>query len=262
MLDWGAYGYSFAAILIVAIAFWLVSLIRNDVSIVDSLWSMMFLMMLGLYMSMVDVVGPRSWLVMLMVAVWAIRLSAFIAIRNHGEPEDHRYQAIRKNNQPNFRFKSLFIVFGLQASLAGFIGLPLLFAASGTTPLRWLDYAGVTLWFVGMFFEVVGDHQLKTFRADPNNRGQVLNTGLWRLTRHPNYFGEFTLWWGYFCLALAAGGWWTVISPLLMSVLLLKVSGVSLLESTIKERRPAYADYVKHTNAFFPGLPGSRPSLH
>ena len=257
MLDWGAYGLSFAAILAFAIAFWVFSLVRNDVSIVDSLWSLMFLLMLGVYMSVADVVGFRAWLILLMVATWTIRLSTFISIRNHGEPEDHRYQTIRKNNEPNFRFKSLYIVFGLQAGLAGFIALPLLFAASGTTPLGWLDYAGVTLWCIGMYFEVVGDHQLKKFSGDSANKGRVLDTGLWALTRHPNYFGEFTLWWGYYCLALAAGGWWTIVAPLLMTVLLLKVSGVALLESSIRERRPAYAEYVKNTNAFFPGLPKS-----
>jgi len=258
MFDWIAYGWSFTAIVLVATAFWAASLVRNDVSIVDALWSLMFLLMLGLYMFMGEEPGPRGWLVLSLVVIWAIRLSAFISIRNHGEPEDHRYQTIRKNNEPNFRFKSLFIVFGLQAALAGFIALPLLVAASDTSPLGWLDFVGLTLWLVGMFFEVVGDQQLKTFRADPANEGEVLDTGLWRFTRHPNYFGEFTLWWGYYCLALAAGGWWTLLSPLLMSVLLLKVSGVALLESSIKQRRPAYARYIKNTNAFFPGLPGSK----
>ncbi|MBT8075500.1 MAG: DUF1295 domain-containing protein [Gammaproteobacteria bacterium] len=257
MLDWGAYGLSFAAVLALAIAFWIVSLVRNDVSIVDSLWSLMFLLMLGVYMALADVGGPRAWAVLLMVAVWAVRLSAFITIRNHGQPEDHRYQTIRANNEPNFGFKSLYIVFGLQAVLAGVIAIPLLVVASGTAPVGWLDYAGVALWTVGMYFEVVGDNQLKRFRGDESNRGKVLDTGLWALTRHPNYFGEFTLWWGYYCLALSAGGWWTIFAPLLVTMLLLKVSGVSLLESNIKERRPAYADYIKNTNAFFPGLPKS-----
>jgi steroid 5-alpha reductase family enzyme len=209
-------------------------------------------------MSMAGPPGPRGWLILVLVAVWAIRLSVFIAVRNHAQPEDHRYQTIRKNNQPNFRFKSLFIVFGLQAGLAGLIALPLLFAAAGSAPLGWLDLLGVTLWLVGMFFEVVGDQQLKNFRADTTNRGRVMDTGLWGLTRHPNYFGEFTLWWGYYCFALAAGGWWSIISPVLMSVLLLRVSGVALLESGIQERRPAYADYIKNTNAFFPGWSKTR----
>lgn len=255
MLDLAAYGLAFSGVLLVAVMFWLVSLVRNDVSIVDSLWSLMFLLMLGLYMAITGEQGPRGWLVLALVTVWAARLSIFIAVRNHGEPEDHRYQTIRKNNQPNFAFKSLYIVFGLQALLAGLISIPLLVAVSGSSPLSWLDALGVTLWLIGMFFEVTGDWQLAKFKSDSNNRGQVLNTGLWRFTRHPNYFGEFTLWWGYFCLALAAGGWWAVFAPLLMTVLLLKVSGVALLESTITERRPAYADYVRKTNAFFPGLP-------
>lgn len=258
MLDWGDYGLSLALIAAVAIAFWVVSLIRNDVSIVDSLWSLMFLVLLGCYMWLGGRSEPRAWLILLMVTVWAVRLSAFISIRNQGEAEDHRYQTMRGNNQPNFRFKSLYIVFGLQAVLAGVIALPLLYAASSAAPLGWLDLVGVTLWFVGMFFEVVGDQQLTKFRSDSANHGRVLDTGLWGLTRHPNYFGEATLWWGYYFIALAAGGWWTIISTMLMTVLLLKVSGVALLESTIKQRRPEYADYIENTNAFFPGFPKRR----
>jgi steroid 5-alpha reductase family enzyme len=254
MLDWGAYGVSFAAIIMLAIVFWVFSLIRNNVSIVDALWSMMFLLLLAVYISSVDAIGTRAWLILILVAVWAIRLSVYIGKRNHGQPEDHRYQTIRNNNEPNFRIKSLYIVFGLQAALAAVIALPLLFASSANTPLSWFDLLGIALWLTGMYFEVVGDQQLKKFREVRDNQNQVLNTGLWGLTRHPNYFGEFTLWWGYYCFALAAGGWWTIISPLLMTVLLLRVSGVALLESNIKERRPAYAEYVKNTNAFFPGF--------
>ena len=197
--------------------------------------------------------GPRQWLVLLLVAAWALRLSIFITVRNHGEPEDHRYRTIRKNNEPHFRFKSLYIVFGFQAVLAGFIAAPLLAAMSASAPLGWLDLLGVTLWLIGMFFEVVGDFQLASFKANPANRGKVLDTGLWRYTRHPNYFGEFTLWWGYFLFAVAAGGWWTVLSPALMSLLLLKVSGVALLERDISNRRPDYVEYIRRTNSFLPG---------
>ena len=189
MLDIAAYGLAFALILFIAVLFWVVSLVRNDVSIVDSLWSLMFLLILTLYMGITGEQGPRGWLVLALVAIWAIRLSVFIAIRNHGQPEDLRYQTIRKNNEPNFAFKSLYIVFGLQAVLAGLISMPLLVAASGSSSLTWLDALGVTLWLVGMFFEVTGDWQLAKFKSDSNNRGKVLNTGLWRFTRHPNYFG-------------------------------------------------------------------------
>lgn len=257
MLEIAAFGWAFALVLAGALSFWLVSLARDDVSIVDSLWSLMFLLIVAAYQVLADPAGPRRWLVLLLVAVWALRLSVYITLRNHGQPEDARYQAIRRNNEPQFRFKSLYIVFGLQAVLAGIISMPLLVASSGQSPLGWLDGLGVALWLAGMFFEVVGDRQLARFRYDPQNRGKVLNTGLWRYTRHPNYFGEFTLWWGYYCLAVAAGGWWTLLSPLLMSLLLLKVSGVALLEKDIGQRRPQYADYIRQTNAFFPGRPSA-----
>jgi steroid 5-alpha reductase family enzyme len=256
-LDLTAYGWAVAAALAAAFGFWLISLVRRDVSSVDSLWSLMFLLILGVYQYLVDPVGPRRWLILLLVSVWALRLSIYITLRNHGKPEDARYQAIRRNNEPNFAFKSIYIVFGFQAALAAIISLPLLVASSDSSALGWLDALGVALWMAGMFFEVTGDLQLARFRADPASHGKVLDTGLWRLTRHPNYFGEFTLWWGYFCLAAAAGGWWTIISPLLMSLLLLKVSGVVLLEKDIGLRRPGYVDYIRRTNAFFPGPPRS-----
>jgi steroid 5-alpha reductase family enzyme len=255
MIELHAWLWSGAALLAVAVIFWLVSLWRNDVSIVDSLWSLMFLLVAGVYTALADASGPRGTLMLVLVAVWSVRLSAYITWRNHGEPEDYRYQEIRRNNEPGFKFKSLYIVFGLQALLAWIISLPLAAAISGSTELGWLDLAGVGLWGIGVFFEAVGDFQLARFKADPGNRGRVLETGLWRYTRHPNYFGNFTLWWGFFLLAWSAGAPWTVVSPLLMSVLLLKVSGVALLEKDIGDRRPAYAEYIRRTNAFFPGRP-------
>lgn len=253
MIELTAWLWSGAAILAFAAFFWLVSLARNDVSIVDSLWSLMFLLSAGVYALAVDEAGPRTLLVIVLVALWAVRLSAYITWRNHGEPEDYRYQQIRKNNDPGFRYKSFYIVFGLQGLLAWIISLPLAAAISGSDPLGWLDAIGVGLWLIGFLFEAVGDFQLARFKADPENRGKVMDRGLWRFTRHPNYFGNFTLWWGFFLLALAAGAPWTVISPLLMSFLLLKVSGVAMLEKDIGERRPAYAEYIEKTNAFFPG---------
>lgn len=255
MLDFAAYGWAVAAALGAGAGFWLISLRLHDVSIVDSLWSLMFLLMAGVYGWLAGVGGPRGWLVLALVTVWALRLSVYITVRNHGKPEDSRYQAIRANNQPNFRFKSLYIVFGLQALLAAVIVMPLLVAVSAPGSPGWLDTIGVALWLAGMFFETIGDWQLARFKADPGNKGRVLDTGLWRYTRHPNYFGEFTLWWGYYCLALAAGGWWTILSPLLMSFLLLKVSGVALLDRHMTSSKPQYADYIERTNAFFPGPP-------
>lgn len=254
-MDWSAYWFMLLAVAAVAVAGWLLSLLRDDVSHVDSLWSLMFLLIAAGYFLLTGAGGARSSLVLLLVALWALRLSLFITVRNHGKPEDHRYQEIRRNNQPNFRFKSLYIVFGLQALLAWLIAMPLAASMTAQTPIYWLDLVALALWLAGFFFEVVGDAQLARFKADPDNQGKVMDQGLWRYTRHPNYFGEFTLWWGYFLFAVAAGGWWTILSPLLMTFLLLKVSGVALLEKDITERRPKYADYIKRTNAFFPGPP-------
>lgn len=257
MIDWAALLWTGAALLVVAVAFWLVSLWRNDVSIVDSLWSLMFLIAALVYAAMSDTVGPREPLVLAMAAIWALRLSIYISWRNHGQPEDYRYQEIRANNEPGFRYKSLYIVFILQAALAWIISLPLAAAISGPGEPGILDFAGIVLWVTGMIFEAVGDYQLSRFRKDPRNRGKVLDTGLWRYTRHPNYFGNATLWWGFYLVALSADGWWTIVSPLLMTFLLLKVSGVALLEKDIGGRRPEYRRYMQRTNAFFPGLPRS-----
>ena len=253
MIETAAWWWAGGAILAFLTFFWVVSLVKDDVSIVDSLWSLMFLLSAGVYAAAASGTGPRTTLVLILVGAWAVRLSGYITWRNHGEPEDYRYQQIRRNNEPGFRFKSFYIVFGLQGLLAWIISLPLLVAISGETALGWLDMVGVALWLVGFLFEAIGDFQLARFKADANNQGAVMDTGLWRFTRHPNYFGNFTMWWGFFLIALSAGGAWTVVSPLLMSFLLLKVSGVAMLEKDIGGRRPAYAEYIRSTNAFFPG---------
>lgn len=253
MFDLSAWFTALAATLAFGVAGWVVSLFKRDVSIVDSMWSLMFVACALTYFFVGTAQMPRSALLLALLMAWAVRLAAYITWRNWGEEEDYRYRRMRRNNSPWFEFKSLYIVFGLQAALAWFISLPLLAAITGVTPLGVLDAVGVCVWLLGFFFESVGDYQLARFRANPDNRGRVLNTGLWKYTRHPNYFGDFCVWWGFFLIALSAGGWWTVASPLLMSFLLLKVSGVAMLEKDISERRPEYADYIEKTNAFFPG---------
>lgn len=253
MFDLNAWLISLGAALAFGLIGWVISLIKRDVSIVDSMWSLMFLICMLSYFSVTDPIFPRSGLVLTLVVLWAIRLAAYITWRNWGEDEDYRYQRMRRNNSPNFEFKSFYIVFGLQAGLAWFISLPLLAAVTGDTPLGIIDALGVCVWLIGFTFESVGDFQLARFRASPENKGRVLDTGLWRFTRHPNYFGDFCIWWGFFLIALSAGGWWSIASPLLMTFLLLKVSGVAMLEKDIAKRRPEYAQYISQTNAFFPG---------
>lgn len=244
-----------AAAAVLAVLGWLKSLSLRNVSIVDSLWSLMFLAAAGAYVHAAGLPGPRAVLVLVLVTVWALRLALYITWRNWGHGEDRRYQAIRARNEPNFAFKSLYLVFLLQAVLAWIISLPLHAAIQAPGPLGVLDFVGVAVWGVGFAFEAGGDWQLARFKADPANGGKVMDRGFWRLTRHPNYFGDFCVWWGFFAIALAAGGWWSIPGPILMSVLLMRVSGVSLLEKDIGERRPQYADYIRRTNAFFPGIP-------
>jgi len=256
MVDLHAYLYSLSAILAAAVITWLVSLLKRDVSIVDSLWGPMFLISALTYLLSASSIGQRSLLVITLVAIWSLRLSIYITRRNWGEVEDRRYQKIRANNSPNFAFKSLYIVFILQGLLAWVISLPLLAAISGATEVGVFDLLGIGLWLIGFAFETVGDSQLSRFKAQPENAGRVMDEGLWRYTRHPNYFGEFCIWWGFYLIALNAGGWWSIVSPLLMTFLLLKVSGVSMLEKDIGERRPQYRDYIRRTNAFFPGPSG------
>ena len=248
--------YSLGIVSGFAVFLWVISRIKNDVGIVDSFWSILILLagLSFLYLFDNDLTN-RKLLVLSLLSIWALRLAIHIAWRNWGQEEDHRYQTIRANNQPNFEFKSLYIVFLLQAFLALIIALPLMTVFNTGSDLNSLDYIAVALWSIGMLFEVVGDYQLHRFKSDSNNAGKVLNSGLWKYTRHPNYFGEFCIWWGFFIFAVASGYWWSIISPILLSILLLKVSGVSLLESTIRERRPEYSDYCQVTNAFFPWFP-------
>ncbi len=244
-----------AVMLAAAALTWIVSVLQRNVTIVDSLWSLLFVFGAWTYAHVVGLPGPRVTLLLALVTAWGLRLALYLSWRNLGHEEDRRYQAIRRRNEPNFAFKSLYLVFALQAVLAWIISLPLVGAVAVPGPLGILDIAGAALCVVGLVFEAGGDWQLARFKRDPANAGKVMDRGLWRYTRHPNYFGDFCVWWGFYAIALAAGAWWSVPGPLLMSYLLLKVSGVRLLERDIGKRRPEYADYVRRTNAFFPGPP-------
>ncbi|MGB5102312.1 MAG: DUF1295 domain-containing protein [Steroidobacteraceae bacterium] len=255
MFDIAAWLVALVVMLGAAALAWAVSVRRANVTIVDTLWGLLFVIAAVIYAGAVHDPGPRDLLVVALVATWGLRLAAFLAWRNRGHEEDRRYQEIRRRNEPNFAIKSLYLVFGFQAVLAWIISLPLLGAIAGQASLGWLDGLGVALWTVGFAFEAGGDWQLARFKAGPGNAGKVLDRGFWRYTRHPNYFGDFCVWWGLYLLALSAGAWWSIVGPLVMSVLLLRVSGVVLLEKDIGQRRPQYAEYVRRTNAFFPGPP-------
>jgi steroid 5-alpha reductase family enzyme len=244
-------------VVMAAVLAWLVSWYKRDVSIVDSLWPLLFLLLGFANAVFSHQWGQRASLLLILLAVWTLRLSIYITWRNWGHGEDRRYQAIRARNEPHFAVKSLYLVFGLQAVMSWVIGLPLHGAIMGNGRLGVCDVMGVALWLVGVVFEAGGDFQLAHFKADTANHGKVMDRGLWRYTRHPNYFGDFCVWWGFYLIAVAAGAWWSFPGPVLMSALLMRVSGVTLLEKDIAERRPAYVDYIKRTNAFFPGPPSA-----
>ena len=219
MFDLHQYLLSLSVISIFAFAGWILSLARNNVTHVDSLWSLFFALAAYTTFLALDNPSTRSILILILVNIWALRLFAHLTIRNWGAPEDDRYVDIRKNNQPHFWLKSIYIIFGLQAVLAWVISISLYGAIISKVPLNIFDCLGALLFAFGLFWEVVSDWQLIQFKQDAINKGKVLDTGLWRYTRHPNYFGECCLWWGFYLIALAGGAWWAIISPILITIL-------------------------------------------
>jgi steroid 5-alpha reductase family enzyme len=243
------------ALLALAILAWAMATARRNAGLVDVFWPLFFLLAAAVCALFADTLAARALLVLALVALWALRLATYLAARNWNAAEDHRYRAIRARNEPGFAWKSLYLVFGLQAMLAWVIAAPLAAAITSSAPLGAIDLLGAALAAFGTLFEATADAQLKRFKSDPANASAVMDSGLWRYSRHPNYFGEFCVWWGFYLLALGGGAWWTAFAPALMTVLLLRVSGVALLERDIGDRRPAYRDYIARTNAFFPAPP-------
>lgn len=245
-------------ILTAATLVWILSVRLRDASVADVCWGLGFVLLAWLYCLLSPASTPRSWIVSALITLWGVRLSAHIFRRNHGKGEDPRYQAMRASQGPAFWRRSLFTVFWLQGAILWFVALPVLVAVRATQPASFtlVDGLGVLLFVVGFAFEVVGDSQLARFKAEPANRGKVLDSGLWRYTRHPNYFGDATLWWGLYAMAASTpGGWLTVLSPSLMTLLLMRVSGVTLLEGTLKASKPGYRAYIARTPAIVPWFP-------
>jgi steroid 5-alpha reductase family enzyme len=251
---------SAGAIVALMVAAWVVSVVIKDASIVDIIWGAGFVLVAWVAFLTGDGSDARGWLIALLASAWGIRLSAYLFVRNHGKGEDYRYQAMRRRWGPRFPVISLFTVFALQGVLMFAISMPLQVAQLSGMPdgLRWVDYAGGAVFAVGLAFEAVGDFQLARFKADPANAGRVMDRGLWRYTRHPNYFGDAVVWWGLFLVAAARpANLLVAFSPIIMTVLLTRVSGVPLLEKSLAKRREGYAEYVARTSSFIP-LPPKR----
>jgi len=256
---------SVGSIGVMMFAVWLLSIPLKNVSIIDIGWGFGFVVVAWTSFLTKGIESP-GWphlLLPIVVTVWGLRLTIYLAIRNIGKPEDYRYVAMREKRGTSFVWSSLLRVFLLQGVIMWVVSLPIQAAAAwpvtsveNASPCLILSGAGLAVWAIGLFFEAVGDFQLARFKADPNNKGHVMDQGLWRWTRHPNYFGDFCVWWGHWLICLGvsemSATWWTVLSPAIMSFFLIKVSGVALLEKAMKKRSPEYEDYIRRTSSFFP----------
>jgi len=255
---------SLKILLILAGITWFVSLIIEDVSIVDYIWSLLILLAVCTYAYMAGVDNPVSLIMLLMVAIWALRLTWFLVKRGRNKPEDRRYQVIRERHSPNFSYKSLYLIFIFQALVAWVLStlfVPI-FASSAdqATSVVWSLWhpVGVVVWLFGFIYEAIADQQLHHFNSRVVKEGSTLSTGLWRYCRHPNYFGECCIWWAWFIYAIPTGSAWILLAPLVMTYLLLTFSGVGNMEQGITARRPDYQAYIHSTNTFFPGKPRSK----
>lgn len=249
------------AVAILMMGVWLLSVLLKDASIVDIVWGLGFVIVAWTVRMQADTNTTRQWLLVLLVTIWGLRLAGYLAWRNIGKGEDYRYRAMRKRWGRRFPLISLVTVFALQGVLMWVVSLPV---QLGQVPdgdqVGVLAVIGVVLWAIGLFFEASGDFQLARFKADPANAGKVMDRGVWRYTRHPNYFGDACAWWGIGLIGLEAGNpAWArvlcVVGPVVMTALLLKVSGVALLERSLRKRKPEYEEYARRTSAFIPRPP-------
>jgi len=265
---WGSFAaslpFTVLAVLLVLGTTFVVALRVRRHAVVDVAWGLGFVAVAitSFVTSAGDGDGTRRVLALLLTAVWGLRLATHIGLRSRGKGEDPRYEELmaKAPGNPNLHaFRRIYLTQGL---VMWFVSLPVQVAMFEAALVGWLAWVGAALWLVGMFFETVGDWQLTRFRDDPASKGQVLDTGLWHYTRHPNYFGDACVWVGLFLVAADAWpGVLTVLSPVLMVWLLAKGTGAALLEKDIAERRPAYADYVRRTSGFVP-MPPRKPTVH
>jgi steroid 5-alpha reductase family enzyme len=255
VLDLDVQLLSLAAAATVMIAAWLVSLVLEDASVADIAWGPTFVAIAWTAYLAGDGAADRSLLIALLLTIWGLRLAVYIWWRHDGE--DKRYVAMRRRQGAgSFAVRSLFTVFLLQSAIAWIVSAPVQVAATDPTPatLGALAWIGAAVTVFGIAFEAIADLQLSRFLAQRDQSGDsVLDDGLWRYSRHPNYFGNATLWFGIWLIALQTGSaWWTVIGPIVMTFFLLRVSGVALTERNVRRSRPGYADYIERTSAFIP----------
>jgi len=248
------YQASFLIFILITIL-WIWSVYLKDVSILDIFWGLGFVILNMFYVFNSGDLNSRKILLLVLVSVWGLRLSIYLAYRNIGKGEDFRYQEFRRKFGPKrYWWFSYFQAFLLQGALMILISITLLgmnFSSQPTT-LSTLDYIGIGIWLIGFIFEAGGDYQLMRFKKNTNNKGSVLTTGFWKYTRHPNYFGDAVVWWSYAIFSISAGAYWQVIGSILMTLLIINISGVTLLEKSLKQTKTTYSDYIDKTSSFFP----------
>jgi steroid 5-alpha reductase family enzyme len=230
----------------------------KNASSVDIFWGFGFVVIAGYLFVTAESLSRRQMIISVLVAIWGLRLTIHLFIRNVGKPEDFRYQKFRKDyGEHRYWWFSYFQVFLLQGILMLMIASPLfgVFIAEENTPLNVFDILGIAVWIVGISFEAGGDYQLAKFKSKRRNKDEVLSTGFWKYTRHPNYFGDAAVWWSYALFAIAAQQYWFVAGAILMTYLIIKISGVAMLERSLSTDKPTYKDYVERTSAFFPWFP-------
>ena len=255
--------YSCAAVFLFMILVFVFASVKKDNSIVDIAWGLGFVCVVLLILLLSRQAEGRQILVSILVVIWGIRLAVHIALRKRGKGEDWRYARWRQEWKRWFFFRSFLQIYMLQGIFLLIIVYPVILVSSSSFErVTALDIAGTAVWLVGFFFEAVGDYQLVQFKGNPENRGLIMTKGLWKYTRHPNYFGETAMWWGIFLISLSVPlGWTAIVSPLLITVLLLKVSGVSMLEKKYSGN-DRFKEYAKKTNAFFPWFPKKKKAAN
>ncbi len=253
-----AFIYALLLIWVLVTLLWIWSVIIKNVSIVDIFWGIAFVAVNAFYVFLPGELNPRKILILVLVSVWGLRLATHLAIRNSGKGEDFRYREFRlKYGHERYWWISYFQTFLLQGLLIMVVSLPLLGISLSSHPgnLNLLDFLGVIVWLIGFTFEAGGDFQLSRFKSDPANKGKVLDTGFWKYTRHPNYFGDSAVWWAYALFSLAAGSYWQITGSVVMTLLIIRVSGVALLEKSLTATKPQYREYIQKTSSFFPWFP-------
>jgi steroid 5-alpha reductase family enzyme len=252
------YLWAFPVIMILMTSVWIVSVFIKNASIVDPFWGLGFVLAAFYYYFQTDGFATRQLIVLVLTTLWGLRLSIFLFWRNAGKGEDYRYQNFRQNYGPErYWWFSFFQVFLLQGFLMWLVSAPLLgamyFAPSGNLTI--IDILAMAFWLIGFVFEAGGDFQLARFKANPKNKGKVLQSGFWKYTRHPNYFGDSAVWWAFALFSIAAGCYLPVLGSVMMTFLIIKISGVAMLEKSLKDKKPAYQEYVRKTSAFIPWFP-------